>query len=253
MANLIELVVPKINAQADAVAQPTFGSINIGGGSGITGQVLLNSDKTSVEVGERFKVRVQVNTNDVNIEEYRIIINFDPTKIQIVDADSETQGIQVRKLDTVFSPEEIQNDNVSNNNLGTVKYVAKSSTPVSLNTEVIEIEFQAQATGRSTIELIEGAAGTQLIRQAGQGLVFTPNRITLEVAQTQNTPDPEPQPQPNPQPQPGGNTGTNPVPPVIPDTSISSDLIALLTVMAGMIFVLVGTALSRSSEDEDDE
>ncbi|GAB4284031.1 MAG: hypothetical protein Kow0081_0920 [Candidatus Dojkabacteria bacterium] len=255
MANLINILIPKVNAQADATAQPTFGLINVGGGNALTGQVLLSSSNTAPKVGERFKVRVKIDTQDVQIIEYRIAIEFDSTKLQVVDANQQVNGVQVSFLDDVFEVEDVSTDNLTNNNIGTIFVKAKSGDPLTLNKDVIEIEFQAQAVGSSVIRIQEGTTGTQLIRQAGQGLVYTSNEVTIDIttAQTQNPDTQSPVTQTpvieNPVTQ---NPGTQSPPPVtqIPATALSPEIVAMLPVLAGLLLVALGFGLAKSKEEK---
>lgn len=257
MDNLIDLLIPSVSAQAengaDALAQPTFGPINIGDGSSTTSaSVLLKSTKTSAAVGERFKVTVEVKTNEIQISEYRLVIDYDPSKIRPVDADPASNGTQITVLDTVFTPEDPEEDNLAST-IGRIRLNATSvdGQRYAVNKDVVEIEFQAQATGSTTIKVVEDASGTQIIRQSGVGLSYTSNEITVQVnaQSTGNTNN-----------NTGNNTGTNTGTGTgttggqIPNTAISPEMLsAIMSLGMGFFLVLLGSILFIKSEKPEDK
>ncbi len=238
MANLIEILIPKAHAQVDSFAQPTFGSIDIGGGTTVSGTVLLTSSSTSVTIGQKFKVTVAINTNDVNINEYRVVIDFDPTKLQVVDADPATAGTQIKFLDTVFEVEDQLQDNTVAN-VGRIRLRAVApSQPLAVNRNVAEIEFQAQTTGSPVIKVVEGTTGTQLVRQAGIGLAYTSNEVTVALS-TQQTSG-------SGGTTTGGTNGQGTTPSggqTTPNTALPTDLGSIITIFLGVILVVVGASL----------
>jgi len=247
MAELLQIF-PKLHAQeTDAVAQPTFGTINISGGGTQNASVLLKSDKTSVAVGERFKVRVEIKTNTITVNEFRIVVDFDPTKLQVVDQDTNTVGTQVKNLDTIFLVSDQSQDNTVSS-VGRVRFVGKtaSGNAFSVNRDVIEIEFQAQATGSSPIRIVTGSTGTQLVRQSGIGVSYTSNEVTLQVTTSSqtgtggnggNT---------------GGNTGTGNTGGTggtgdigtLPDTAIPAGMGESILLVLSMVLIIAGLKLS---------
>ncbi len=198
MANLIDILIPKVSAQADSIAQPTFGPIEGGGSSTVNASVLLSSTKTSVANGERFKVRIEIKTNQIQISEYRIVVDFDPSKLQAIDADNTVTGIQATKLDTVFSIPDPSTDNQIDS-VGRFRYraIAPSGQTLAVNTNVVEIEFQSQSPGTTPIKVITDINGTQLVRTAGVGLQYNSNELTIQISTQQVGTDT------------GGNTGNN--------------------------------------------
>src|SRR5438445_147439 len=115
MANLIDII-PVVEAQsADAFAQPTFGPIEGGGGGTSVASVLIKSDKTSVNVGDTFKVTVTINTQNLTISEYNVVINYDPAALSVVDQDPSTPGTQVNMLDNVFRVTNPASNNIASN------------------------------------------------------------------------------------------------------------------------------------------
>lgn len=263
MSKLMEILVPKINAQtSDAISQPTFGPIDIGGRSTITGSVLLTSDKTAVQVGERFKVKIEVRTNDVNIIEYRVSVDFDPTKFRVVDSDTTTTGTQITLLDSVFTVQDKQRDNaVSDIGRIRLKAVSPNSQPLTVNTQVAEIEFQAQELGSSTIKIVEGSSGTQLIRQAGVGMAYSSNEVSVNI-QTQivtttgtSTTGTTTSTTTGTQTTGTATTATGQVTGTIPETALGDEIGSLISIFLGLFFILLGSMLvinkEKASKDRD--
>jgi hypothetical protein len=252
MGSLIRNLIPNASAQTlDAVSQPTFGAIDTGGASTITGSVLLTTDKTAVKVGETFKVRIEIKTNDVNITEYRIAIDFDPTKFKVVDADTQTQGTQIRVLDDIFTIQNIQEDNTVAS-VGRIRLKAVTpSAPIAVNKIVAEFEMQAQAVGTSAIKIVEGSTGTQLVRQAGVGLAYTSNEISIQITTQQQTTTTTGQPTTTGSTttsttttgQSTTTTGTQ-----IPATAIGDSLFTALSLLGGLCLIVLGFLLRRGGK-----
>ncbi|MFS8130978.1 MAG: hypothetical protein ACMG57_03290 [Candidatus Dojkabacteria bacterium] len=242
---------PIVKAQTvDASAQPTFGSIDVGGGSTVTASMLLSSDKTAVDIGEKFTVTVEIKTNTVTINEYRIVIDFDSTKLQVLDQDPSTPGIQIKLLDTIFVVENQETDNTVSQN-GRITLIAKvdSGNPFTVNKNVAEIQFQAQAAGSPTIKIFKDASGSRLIRQSGVGVDFTPNGLTVQVktatgAGTTTGSNPPPTNQTTTTTTTGGTTTTT----TIPKTGVADDLGTALTVLAAAILIITGIKLSSEKK-----
>lgn len=235
MSQLIDLI-PKVSAQeVDATSQPTFGSINVNTGSTTNSSIRVVSDATSVVVGGKFKVKVEVKSNQITINQYRLVIDFDQTKLSVVDQDTATQGTQIKLLDTIFVVENPSQDNIVSNT-GRITLIAKTSSgnAFQVNREVAEIEFQARESGNPTIKVAQGTNLSQLIRQSGVGIGFNANQVTVQIS-TQQTPG-------------DGNGGTNqPTPtnpiPTIPITGINDDINTIFGLGLGIGFIILGTKL----------
>lgn len=183
MPNLLEILpIEKAHAQAiDASAQPTWGPLDIVGSDSQSGQVLLKSSNTSIEEGKRFTVRVELKTNNIAINEYRIVVQFDASALQVVDQDPEAEGTQVALLDQIFEVESQEDDNtVTSGGVITLIATIPSGNSITVNRDIIEITFQAQKQGSTIVRIVEGPTGTRLLRQTGSGLQFTTNQVTVQ-------------------------------------------------------------------------
>lgn len=249
MADFIQLI-PVISAQnLDGVAQPTFGNITTSGGGGTTATILLSSDKTSVDVGDTFTVKVNVKTNNFAISEYKIVINFDRSVLTVVDQDSATPGTQIKLLDDVFTVSDPATGNiVSTSGVITLNAKTVSGNSFQVNKDVAEIQFQAQAAGVPEISILQGVNNSQLIRSNGTSLNFTTNELTVQT-QVQTS---------------GGNGGETPVgqnpppaapppttvvpPPVteIPATAIGDDLGHTSGLFLGVFLIATGIMLAKN-------
>lgn len=245
--SLQELLIPVVKGQAiDAVAQPTFGRIDVVSEGGTSATILVRSNKTSVVVGERFKATVSIATNDLTINEYRIVLEFDPSKFSVVDSDLNTTGTQVKLLDSLFLVENPETDNIVSSG-GRIRLVAKTQTgnPFQVNRDVAEIEFQAQSIGASTIKIVQGTTGSQLIRQSGTGISFTPNEISIQIGTEQIPTNPvttDPSSRPNLIPSDSPAQGVT----IIPATSFRDDVLSVLPILIGLILIIGGTKLYKS-------
>jgi altronate dehydratase len=128
MANIFDFLVPVVDAQTlDTISQPTFGTIDVGTQGGAVSTVLLSSTSTATQVGQKFKVSVEIKTNDNQINQYKILIDFDSAKLSVVDQDSATLGTQVKLLDTIFTIANPQSNN-SVSNTGRITLIANTSS-----------------------------------------------------------------------------------------------------------------------------
>lgn len=256
MDDFLRSIIPNVSAQtADTVAQPTFGPINSGGGGTTTGaSVLLTSDKTTAGVGEVVTVQVAIKTNDVAIGEYRIAIDFDPTLLRVIDEDTTVQGTQMKLLDTVFTittPD--QNNIVTSVGRARLIATAPSGTTHTVNSGVLQMRFQVQAVGSAKITIVQGTTGTQLIRQAGVGLTFTSNELTVQTTTASGNADGQGNNQGNGNTNNGNTTTTNPPTTgtttggTTPDTSISPGLMSIFTFILAIMSLLVGLSLKLTN------
>ncbi|BCX13499.1 MAG: hypothetical protein KatS3mg085_031 [Candidatus Dojkabacteria bacterium] len=251
LMNILKII-PQVNAQSDAIAQPTFGSIQIGGGQTIAAQVLVNTSASSVEVGDQFSVRIEVRTNDIPINAYNIVVEYDPSVLSILDQDPDVAGTQVKLLDTIFTTSSLPNDNFVDIVNGEIKVNASitEGSGLTVNRNVVEIIFQAQSIGSTTIKIKEGVNGTQLIRPSGQSIQYTTNQRSVDIVeQVVGSGEPinqNPNQQPvNPAPNNQSNEQNGTPTPVtqIPDTSLSDQIGNGTALGGGLVLILLGVLL----------
>jgi hypothetical protein len=181
-------IFPTINAQElDSAAQPTFGPIDIGTSTGSQASILVRSNTTSPIVGNRFKATVEVKTNTVLVTEVNIIIEFDQARLSVIDQDTANSGIQIKLLSSVFEVTDIIEDNTVTTGNIRLYAKAKSNTPVAINGDFAEIEFQAQTAGSTQVRVATGVSGSYIARESGTKLNFQSNSVTLSVTSASGT------------------------------------------------------------------
>lgn len=240
-------LIPTVNAQvADALAQPTFGVLNIGGGSVTQSAVNLTSNSTAVAVGETFSVDIEISTGNFTINEYRLVISYDTTKLSVIDSDPGTTGTQITPLDTVFSVG--SGDNFVTPG-GRINLIAKtpSGNALRVNRKVARITFQAQTTGDIRIEPLSGVDGTQLINENGIAIASTLNSLTLNASSQATTSSPTSTSTTSTVASSESSTTTSPANAggQLPNTAIGDDLLAIAPFLIGSILIALGVSLRR--------
>jgi len=248
--NLHDFLFPKAYAQADGTVQPTFGTLELGSDTQARAKVTLTSDSTSASVGQLVNVDIQIETGTASgilVSEYNIVVDFDPTKLAVRDADSTQAGTQIEFLDSLFQVEPGTNNVTA---AGRITLTAKtpSDTSYAINRKVARITFQTLETGNVTVSLPSGSTGNQLVNQNGIALPLTLNSVTLSISTTAPTSQsttsgtataPSPA---TATASTGTSTGT------IPATGISEDILSTAPLFVGVIMLIIGVALSRSKD-----
>lgn len=237
---------------ADSSLQPTFGNLLGITSQGATASITLTASSTATQVGQQIKVDVEIKTNTFTINEYRIVIDFDPSKFQVVDAEPTTPGNQVAFLDTVF---QVTGTNNIVSSSGRVTLIAKtpSGNAFQVNRKVAQITLQAQNPGVTNIQMVTGATGSQLINQNGVAIASGVNNVSINIgnqAVTSSTTSGV-----NTSGNPTNTTGTNTTGGssssggTIPDTALPEDIIAVITVLFGLSLVGLGIRLRKARRD----
>lgn len=250
MSGLLNFIpISKVEAQTlDALSQPTFGTIDTGPGTGTNASILVSSSVTAANISDTFKVRINIKTNSTAINQYKLIVQYDPAKLTVVDKNTQASGVQINLLDTIFQTANAATDNIATN--GTITLTAKtaSGTAFSVNRDVAEIEFQAQTAGTAEIKIVEGATGSALVRSNNSTIQYTSNFVRVEVSSTGQ--DPQPQPT-DPNPQPTDPTPTQPsTGGEIPDTAIGDGLDKVFGIGFGIVLLIMGINLAIGNKNK---
>lgn len=235
--NILGLI-EKVKAQgADTLASPTFPFTPPGGTPATpttpsTGRnILLQTDTTSIKAQEKFTVRIYIDTNETEISGFTANISFDPDYFQVVDADSDTTGIQIDYLDTTFDAV----INSANNTSGIINLRAETEAnqATSLSRTVAEIEFRAIKTGASEIEITQSSSN--IISTSGvdvldnvNSLSFNISAHTEEIIPTSSTTSHE----------------------LIPKTGISDNINLLAASIGGLLLIITGIYIRKLSKRE---
>ncbi|HEX9804329.1 MAG TPA: hypothetical protein VGA67_01490, partial [Candidatus Dojkabacteria bacterium] len=203
-----------------------------------TGPIIyMFSEKNNYAVGESGTIDIKIDSKGEQVNEFRIIIEFDPTHIQIQDSDLSSTGTQVEYLDTFFVP--VTNGNRVDTNIigsetgqsGRITITAQANgDPVSIsNRTVAQINFIVLAEKESDLVIAPETSNLLLnsVNQLDKENLepFTINSTGDVVTTVTVTPTP-----------PGGIT-------INPKTALdlSADSIIFLTI--GIALVIIGLLL----------
>lgn len=245
-------LIPKVYAEsADALVQPTFGTLDIGDNTTTRAAITLRANgttNTAVTVGQEFEVEIRIETGNFSISEYRIVIDYDISKLSVIDAEPSTTGTQIQFQDTVFTVDSGDNT-VTAAGLISLRAHTPAGNAVQVNRTIGKIRFQSQATGTTVIELVEGIDGTQLINENGIAIATTPNNLTLtaspgsatSISSTSSTGST------NGGSTSGGNTSGNGTGGNgLPATGLGDDLLSASPLLIGLMLVALGNNLRKA-------
>lgn len=247
----LEKLIPRVSAQADVNVQPTFGNLDVDTSTSSRAVVSLTTSSTSVVVGNTFEVDVRIDTNGVRIKEFDIIIDFDTTKLSVVDAEPTELGTQIEFLDTIFEVE--NNGNFVDISEGRI--TLRASTPTQIAYEIpgrsiARIQFQSQETGTTLINTVKDASGTRLVNSQDRVIALNYNDLTISSAQSATSTTTTGNTDTVPTSTTGGNTNTTSTTGStgggdLPDTGVE-EIINFLPFILGIGLIILGIMLSRS-------
>lgn len=247
----INKFISKVSAQSlDGLLQPTFGDLDLGDDTGVLSSISLTADSTSIGVGETFTVDVELKTNDVEIKEFHIIIDYDTSKLSVIDDQPTTGGTQIEFLDTVFEVED--GDNLVDTSTGRITLIAKTatSTAYQVNRDVARIKFQSQKIGTSVIEPVSGTSGSQLINENDVAVAVTLNSITISAStETSSSSSSSSSSTSSSSSSSSSSGGVD----EIPDTGLAEDIAANMPFLIGLLLIALGVMLRRARKDREEE
>ncbi len=153
--------------------------------------VALSPAAGSVAVGQTLVVNVTV-TDVTNLFGAEFHLTFDASRLEVVDADAGTDGLQIG-LGSFLSPDFVA-QNVANNALGTVDFGVSQMSPhgpVSGTGVLASITFKGKASGTAAVNfasvLLADASGTQIAATSANGTVTVTGEGTPEPTTTTPT------------------------------------------------------------------
>ena len=175
--------------------------------------VRFDPDDGSVDVGET--VAVNVHIEDVSdLYGFDLQISFDPAVLEVVDADSGKDGVQIQPGDFI-SPDFPAQNAVDQAN-GVIKFTitqAAPSQPASGSGTLATITFKGKAEGNTSIHfdsaMFSNQDGGAITVSAEDGSLTVGAGATPEPTET---PDPDETPTPTNTPSPTATPGPTPVP-----------------------------------------
>lgn len=240
--NIFDLVIPKVEAQSyDGISQPTYGLLDIADAEN-QAELNFSTDSLTPGVGETFTVDVEIATKDFTINEYQVVVDFDTTKLSVLDVEPDTAGTQIEFLDLVFVAE-VGDNNVQD---GRITLIARtpSGSALSVNRAVARITFQSQEQGVTVIEPVSTFEGTKLINQNGVVIDASLNSLTLNIGSAKTSSSSKTSSKTSTINSATSSATSSATPPEqIPNTGIFDEGLAIIPVVLGLLLVLVGARL----------
>ncbi len=226
------------SATADAVAQPTFTtSLNLtpstpapaasppvttppASTQSASINLEISGNQNNLRIGDQFETKILLDSSSELVSSYTIIIEYDPTAIEIVDQDTQLPGAQI----TYSHPNFTVIENRANNTTGILTLRAETGSPsAAADLEIGDINFRV--TGNGATEISVSLNQSFVTNNTSQNILATSSSAQVSVSQT------------------GQNTGTTvDNTPIIPVANISelpkSDL-----PFSGALYVILGTML----------
>jgi hypothetical protein len=160
-------------------------------------QLRLTADKLKVKVGKEVTVEVRIE-NAPEIRGVDVHLTFDPALLEVVDADKDAAGVQVKPGKFLDPDKSSFLQHQVDNEAGTIDYalvVLNPAPPAEGNGVLMKITFRGKADGLATISIAEGAFGAP----TGDTIQPTLDQVSIAIghaptptpapAVTQQTPD----------------------------------------------------------------
>lgn len=191
--------------------------------------VKLSTAASSLEVGSTATCDLRIESSNEEVESYSIVITFNSSVLEVVDANATQTGVQVNFLDE-FS--DIQT-NSANNTTGTIEITAFiSGAAQSINRNIAQVTFRAKAAGTSVVSV--NRSESEVVNDEDSNILGTTTSLNLTVT---------------------GTTGTEPPSngqPTVPESGMMDTLATLGSVLSGLLMLYVGikTVIDRRKEKE---
>lgn len=170
-------------------------------------QLRLSADKLKVKVGKEVTVEVRIE-NTPEIRGVDVHLTFDPVLLEVVDADKDVAGVQV-KPGKFLNPDKgsfLQHQ--VDNEAGTIDYalvVLNPAPPAEGNGVLMRITFRGKADGLAAVSIAEGAFGAP----TGDTIQPTLDQVSIAVG---HAPAPTPTPAATPRTSSTGNSTASSLP-----------------------------------------
>jgi hypothetical protein len=215
MAGLIQEVI--------AQSEPTFpynGPFEEPGGPGTQVQeaaIKLATDTSTLQISSTATCDLTIESGQGNVKTYSISISFNPTILEVVDANTALSGVQINSVDQ-FST--VQINNVDNSG-GTIRLTANiNGNPAQVNRRVAQITFRAKRSGTSVVSI--NKADSSVIDSNNKNIIGATTSLNFTVSgQTQTTVTTT-------------KSGT------LPHTGITDTLATTASVIAGFVMLYAG-------------
>ncbi|NWG75022.1 MAG: hypothetical protein HXY24_10510, partial [Rubrivivax sp.] len=136
----------------------------------------LSSQTQSVEVGATVTAEIKVESQDVEIKSYTIVITYNPSILEVTDSNLAKSGVQIDFTDT-FSFEQT---NTVDSNTGTIRLVGQiEGSAQSVNRVVGRISFKGKSAGASLVTVNKGISS--IIDDDNQNILTSTTTLNFTV------------------------------------------------------------------------
>ncbi len=112
--------------------------------------IRLSSSISTLQVNQTASCDVEIESGNEKITRYTIVLSFDPSVLEVIDANASQSGIQINFLDTFSTVQ----TNSANNSSGIITISANvSGNPQTINRKIAQISFKAKKTGVSVVSV----------------------------------------------------------------------------------------------------
>ncbi|MFC1780466.1 hypothetical protein ACFLY9_02120 [Patescibacteria group bacterium] len=185
--------------------------------------VKLVTQTSSLQIGNTATCDLRVESGTEEVQNYSIIISFNSSILEVVDANTVQTGTQVNFLDSFATV----TSNTVDNTAGTITLNATvSGTAESINRRIAEITFRAKRTGTSIVSV--NKASSSVTGDAGSDILGTTTSLNFTVS---------------------GQTETNGQ---LPSSGLMDNLATFGSATLGLLMLYVGikTIIDRRKENQ---
>jgi len=243
----MNFLLSRVYAQVDGVASPTIpftapGNVTpttVGPTTSVTGpSISLNTEVTILEVGEKAKVQIVIDTELQPVNQYSVQILFNPEHLRVVDFDLSTDIIEIDFRDTFFNT--IINE-VSQQQ-GIITLSAENPVGSASITDRVVAEFEVEALSAGFAELTFNEQNTMLLDASSVDILESTNTVEFVIGGAGGNVTPVVTQEPGTTLQP---TSSIPLPSRTPDTALPDNLRAPAVLLLGVMLITAGSYLYR--------
>ena len=145
----------------------------------------VGSSKILTQVGQTVSVPVTIELGQERAVGFDLIVNYDPTSLTPIDADSTKEGIQI-KTSSPFGLEVVNAVNPANGQINYSSVVSAGNSPISGTQVVATLEFKAELAGQSNILpkfKLGSTTDTNVANANGRDLLSRASGIAIVITQ----------------------------------------------------------------------
>lgn len=185
--------------------------------------IRLSTSASSLEIGSTATTDLRLESNNEQVESYTIVITFNASVLEVVDANLSQTGVQVNFVDD-FS--QVQT-NSANNTTGVIQISAfASGTPQSINRNIAQITFRAKTSGTSVVSV--NRSESQVVNDEDSDVLASSTSLNFTVTGETQTGQPSDDGD--------GGDGTQP----LPASGLFDTLATFGSVLSGLLMLYVG-------------